>query len=289
MLDYYQHTAARADALIARQTHPAPASAVGAVPAAVPDLAGREQALAWARAERASLLACLNHAAGTGQHARVIALTAGLAGLLRRDGPWAEAITRHTAAIQAARSLGDRLGQAGALTDLGDVRLLTSEYPAAAQALEEALGIYRDLGDRLGQANALSHLGDIRRATGDYRAAARTLEQALGVYRDVGDRLGQANALLYLGVVRRMTGDYRAAAQTLEHALNIYRDIGNRGGEAEALNETGTLHRVSGDIAQADRCHQQALELARAIASSWGRGSRTRRPGSGRPGRRPRR
>ena len=143
LLDYYQHTAARADALIARQARPAPAAADGTIPAAVPDLADREQALAWARAERASLLACLDHATATGQHARVIALTVGLAGLLRRDGPWADAITRHTAAIQAAWHLGDRLGQANALSDLGDVRQLTSDYPAAAQALEQALGIYR--------------------------------------------------------------------------------------------------------------------------------------------------
>jgi hypothetical protein len=45
-LDYYQHTAARADALIARQNRPGHAPADGSVPAAVPDLAGREQALA---------------------------------------------------------------------------------------------------------------------------------------------------------------------------------------------------------------------------------------------------
>ena len=81
LLDYYQHTAARAASLIARQTRPALAPADGAIPAAVPALAGQEQALAWARAERASLQACLDYATGTGQHSRVIALTAGLAGL----------------------------------------------------------------------------------------------------------------------------------------------------------------------------------------------------------------
>jgi tetratricopeptide (TPR) repeat protein/transcriptional regulator with XRE-family HTH domain len=269
LLDYYQHTAARADALITRQTRPGPASADGTMPTAVPDLAGREQALAWARAERASLLACLDHATGTGQHARVTALTAALAALLRRDGPWADAITLHTAAIRAAQHLGDRLGQAGALTDLGDVRRLTGDYPAAAWALEQALGIYRDLGDRLGQANALTDLGFVRLATGDKPAAAQALEQALGIYRDLGDRLGQANALYYLGDIRRRTGEYPAAAQMLEQALGIYRDLGDRGGEAEALNERGTLHRVSGELARAQGCHQQALELARAIASSW--------------------
>src|SRR5580700_7126575 len=107
LLDYYQHTAALAGALIARQTRPALAAADGTTPAVVPALAGSEEALAWARAERASLLACLHHATVTGQHARVTGLTAGIAGLLRRDGPWADAITRHTAAIQAAQHLGD--------------------------------------------------------------------------------------------------------------------------------------------------------------------------------------
>jgi len=261
LLDYYQHTAARADALIARQARPALAQADGAVPAAVPAMADREQALAWARAERASLLACLDHVTRTGQHARVTALTAGLAGLLRHDGPWAEAITRHTAAIQAAGHLGDRLGQANALNDLGDVRRLTCDYPAAAEALEQALGIYRDLGNRLGQANALRDLGAVRRLTGDYPAAAEALEQALGIYRDLGDLLGQANALGYLGAVRRLTGDYPAAAEALEQALGIYRDLGDRLGQANVLNYLGVIRRLTGDYPAAARALEQALGI----------------------------
>jgi tetratricopeptide (TPR) repeat protein len=308
LLEYYQYTAARADALITRQARPAPAAAEGSVPAAVPTLANRVQALAWARAERPSLIATLDYATATGQHAQVIGLTAGLAALLQSDGPWAEAITRHQAAIQAARHLGDWLGQANALHDLGDVRRLTDDYPAAARAQEQALGLYRDLGDRLGQANALhdlgvvqsitgdypaaaqaqeqalglyrnlgdrlghanvlNDLGDVRRLTGDYPAAAQAHEQALDIHRDLGNRLGQAGALNSLGAVQRLTGEYSAAAQVLEQALGLYRDIGNRNGEAEALNDKGTLHRVSGDLAQAEGCHQQALDLARAIASS---------------------
>jgi len=174
LLDYYQHAAALAEALIARQARPAPAPAAGPVPAAVPALADREQALAWARAERASLIACLDHATGTGQHARITALTAGLAGVLRHDGPWAEAITRHATALRAARHLGDRPGQAGALTSLGDVRRRAGDYPAAARDLQEALGICRDLGDQPGQAKALNNLGHVRRMTGTFRARSGT-------------------------------------------------------------------------------------------------------------------
>jgi len=267
LLDYYQHTAAATDALLARQARPAAAG--HATPAAVPVLADPVQALAWVRAERASLLACLDQVTGTGQHARIIALTAGVAALLSHDGPWAEAITRHATALRAARHLGDRPGQAGALTNLADVRRLTGDVSGAARDLEEALGIHRDLGNRLGQADALTYLGDVRRATGDYPGAARDLEEALGVHRDLGNRLGQANALTCLGRVRRLTGDYPGAARDLQEAMGIYRDIGERGGEAESVNEAGTLHRVCGDLAGAGSCHQQALGLARQIGSSW--------------------
>jgi tetratricopeptide (TPR) repeat protein/DNA-binding XRE family transcriptional regulator len=263
LLDYYQHAAARADALIAR--HARPGAADDVIPFAVPVLAGREQALAWARAERTSLLACLDHATSAGQHARVIALAAGLAGLWRHDGPWADAIIRHGVAIQAARHIGNRLSQANALSDLGAVRRLAVDYPAAVQALEQALAIYRDVGNRLGQANALNDLGVARRLTGDHSAAAQALEQALAIYRDIGDRRGQANALSDLGAVRLSTGDLTAAAQALEQALAIYRDIGDRRGQAIALNDLGAVRRWMGDLTAAGQALEQALAIYRDI------------------------
>jgi tetratricopeptide (TPR) repeat protein/DNA-binding XRE family transcriptional regulator len=263
LLDYYQHAAAIADALIAR--HARPGAAHGTTSAAVPDLAGREQALAWARAERSSLLACLDQATSVGQHARVIALTAALSGLWRHDGPWADAITRHATAIQAARHLADRLGEANALTDLGAVLRLAVDYSAAAQALEHGLAIYRDLGDRLGQANALNDLGVARRLTGDHLAAAQALEQALAIYRDIGDRRGQANALSDLGAVRLSTGDQSAAAQALEHALAIYRDVADRRGQAIALNDLGAVQRRMGNLPAAARALEHALAIYRDI------------------------
>jgi len=270
LLDYYQHTAARASALIVRQDRPVRAAAVGAIPAAAPALADRDEALAWARAERASLLACLDHATRTGQDAQVIALTIGIGGVLRRDGPRAEAITLHTAAIEAARRLGDRLGEANALNDLGDVRWLTGDYPAATLALEQALGLYRDLGDQLGQANALNYLGIVRCLTGDYPAAAQAQEQALGLYRDLGDRRGQANTLRELGVVRYVTDDYPGAARAFEDALGLYRDLGDRRGQADTLNYLGTVRCLVGDYPAAAKAHKRALGICRELGDPVG-------------------
>ena len=270
LLDYYQHTAALAEGLTARLTRTGAASVADPMPVGVPALAGRDEALAWARAERASLLACLDHVTGTGQHARVIALTAGLADLLRRDGPWAEALVRHATAVRSARHLGDRPGQASALTDLGVVRGRIGDYPDAAQDLEEALGIFRDLGDRLGQAGALSGLSDVRRLTGNYPAAAQDLEEALGIYCDTGDRPGQASALNSLGDVRRLTGDYPAAARDQEKALSIFRDLGDRLGQAGALYLLGEVRRLTGDYPGAARDVEEALSISRDLGDRLG-------------------
>jgi tetratricopeptide (TPR) repeat protein/transcriptional regulator with XRE-family HTH domain len=261
LIDYYQHTAALAESLLARRTVPAFAARTPSTPA--PVLHGREQALAWARAERSSLLACLDHAVATGQHARVIALTAGVAGLLRHDGPWAEALTRHATALRAAQYLGDPLGQAIALNDLGRVRLLTDDFTAAGRDLAEAVDIFQGVGNKLGQANALNNLGDMRRLIGDYPAAARDLEQALGIYRDIGDRLGQANVLTNLGIMRRLTGDYPAAAGNLAEALGFYRDLGDHPGQTMALNNLGLTRRAMGDFPAAARDLAEALSISR--------------------------
>jgi tetratricopeptide (TPR) repeat protein len=305
LLDYYQHTATIAQNRLARQTHPSPAPPVSAAP--VLDDAG--QALAWVRAERDSLLACLDYASRDGQHARVVALTAALTELLRRDGPWTEAITRHATALQSARHLGDRHGQADALNYLGTARRMTGDYQSAAGDLEQALAIYRDLDDRLGQAStladlgnlryltgdyqsaagdleldyrlghasALLHLGNVRRETGDYPGAAEDLEQALAIYDDLGHRLGLTNAFLHLGNVRRLKGDYRGAAGDLEQALAINRDLGHQLGQAGALTYLGTVRRETGDYPGAGGDLEQALTIYRALGDRGAEVNRSQR------------
>jgi tetratricopeptide (TPR) repeat protein len=262
VLDYYQRTAALADSALSRQPRPAPAR-IAQAPVTTPALANPDQALSWIRADRDNLLACLDHVTGTGQDSRVVALTAGLAALLRIDGPWAEAIARHAAAVSAAHRLGDRSGQASALTSLGNGRLPAGDYPGAMRAAEDALAIYRDIGDRLGQANALDTLGNVQLQTGDYPAGAQALTEALGIYRDIGDRLGQANALTSLGNARRLTQDHPGAIAALQEALGGYRDIGDRLGQANALIGLARDRYDTGDYPEAARAAAEALDVYR--------------------------
>jgi tetratricopeptide (TPR) repeat protein len=298
LMDYYQHTAGRADVLISHFPRRAPAGPAPAHAPAVPDAdAGR----AWLRAERPNLLAAIRHATSDARHEQGIVLASGLATLLRDDGPWPEALALHTDAIAAAGALADHAAQATALTQRGIIRNLTGDCPGAIDDLEQALTLYQQLGDhngqgnmlislgnaqrltgdfadaarnleealrlyghldqQLGRANALSELGELRRLTGHYPDAARHLEEGLQIYQDLG--LGQANAQVWLGSVRQSTGDLAGAAQLLEAAMDTFRNIGSRGSEAWALNRYAAVMGASGDPARAQALYLEALRLAR--------------------------
>jgi tetratricopeptide (TPR) repeat protein len=313
LLDYYQCAAGLADSQLPRPHRGHGQHQPDGTAPAVPDLTSSDRALAWLRAERAALLACRDHLSAARQQARLVALTAGLTGLLRQDGPWEEARAWHAQAARAAEELGDRAGQAGALLSLGDVERLMGDSTAAAQTLAAAIGTFRDLGDRLGHAAALSALGEVQRVTGDTQAAAASLELALDIYRDQGDQAGMAYATYYLATVRCLTdrlpeaarlleaairlfsqlddqvgitnslnllalvqkelGDYRAAARKLTEAIAISGKLGNRLGQANALTFRGAVRQTTGRYAGAAADLASAVKLYREIGSRHGEAS----------------
>jgi DNA-binding SARP family transcriptional activator/tetratricopeptide (TPR) repeat protein len=267
LLDYYQHTAGRADARIARRARPGPA---GPAPAHAPALPDADAARTWLRAERTNLSACLRYAIEHGQDDRIVALAAGLASLLRTDGPWAQAMAAHAAAAAAAGRLGDRPGQAHALTELGNLRRLTGDYPGAERGLRAALELHREAGDKSGQAGALTELGSTKRISGDYPGADRSLQEAVGLYQEAGDKSGQARALTELGSVRAGFGQYQDAQRRLQQALGLYRETGSKQGQARALIELAEIQGLTGDHRGALRNAEAALEVSGELGDRLG-------------------
>jgi tetratricopeptide (TPR) repeat protein/transcriptional regulator with XRE-family HTH domain len=258
LLDYYQHAALQAEAQLARLTSGRIAS-TSATPAV--RLGRPGEALAWARLERANLLACLSLAADAGQGQRVVALTAGLASLLHRDGPAPEAVALHAAAASAAHVLGDARGQAGALLSQSEAQRLDGDCAAAAATAGQALTLYGELDDRLGQANALTVLGDARRASGDYRDAAPQLERALRMFEELGSSRGRATALVILADVLLPTADYAAAVKVLDEASGVIAGLGDPAGQAQVLHVLADVHRVTGRFGAALAAAAQAVTL----------------------------
>ncbi|AVT36028.1 transcriptional regulator [Plantactinospora sp. BB1] len=279
LLDYYQHTAGRADRLTAHHTH----SMIRTVmtPATAPVLSDWDAAVDWLRVERANLLACLHHATIRNEHQQVVGLTAGLTSLLRREGPWDTAADLHQRAADHAVQINDRLGQANALTDLAATHWLTGDYRGADHLLRQALDHYHELDHALGQAHALTQLGTVQRLiSADYSGAEDLLRRALEIYRALDHRLGQAHALTQLGLVRWRTGDYAGAVEVLCEALEIYHALDHRLGQATALYTLGAVRRLAGDYPGAEELLRQALALSRTLDHRLGQANTIHRLGS---------
>ncbi len=269
LLDYYQHTAGAANRWLARCSRPTSGPLDSLPVSSRREIDGEIPALAWMRAERANLLACLEYTT-TRQPARMVVLTGLLAGFLERDGPWSQARQLHRRSAEAAARLGDRLAHAAALDDLGTAYRRTGAHDEAVDLQQRALTIFREIGSRLGQANVLNNLSSVGRLTGAYREATELHQQALTIFREIGNRLGQANALNDLGMVRSYTGNYGEAADLYQQALTIFREIGSLFGQSSTLHNLGTVRAETGSYEEAADLLQQALTIDLEIGDRFG-------------------
>jgi tetratricopeptide (TPR) repeat protein/DNA-binding XRE family transcriptional regulator len=266
LLDYYQHTARCAQALVT-QTPRLPVD--GPAPQPAPALADRAGAWAWLRTERPNLLAAFGHGA-THDRRRAVQLADAMATLLSADGPWREAITVHTTAAELAEQLQSPVAVSTALTDLAYVRALTGDFIGATADLETALRHCERTDAHLGRANALTLLAQVCAFTGMRTVAEQHLHQAIDGYRRLNEQLGLANAYTQRGTVYRLNGDYPAAEHDFHTALAGYRALGDQEGQATALTNLGVVHETTGDHLTATRYQQQALHLHRQAGNRIG-------------------
>lgn len=234
-----------------------------------------QRARLWLDTELATLTACLDHS--TAHPDQVVALAATLHDYLRVSGAYEQAHHIHSTALAAAERTHDRLGQATTLTNLAMVYYRRGDREQARQALTDAHQLFTDLGDRLGQAHALSHLGRVLRVLrlpGDYDRAQQVLNEALQLFTDLGSGFGQALTLSHLGQVYSLRGDYERAQLVLDQAHHLFIEQGDQLGEANALLYLGIVYHLRGDWSRAqqmlDHARQHYTDLAtpRGLAQS---------------------
>ncbi|GAA1952184.1 ATP-binding protein [Kitasatospora viridis] len=271
-----------------------------------PELPDRAAAMAWLRVEHENLLALVRHARTHDRHEWANALTAELSAYLHFEGRYQESISLQHAVISSTqvpggqfsvanalmaigrnrhmsdvtdaadtyrralviyRRLGDRLGEANALHELGRLLYLQGDLDGVAELNQQALTIYRELGDLRGQAGALRELGNRAVLIGDYAAATALLHQAMAIQQDLDDPVGQAHLLIQLGRTSHSTGDSGTATSLLERALALYQELGLRRDEANVLKDLGTVARESGNLWAAMDLQERALVIYRDLGS----------------------
>lgn len=259
LIDHYTAAGAVAQRLL----HWRPA--VGAPPTASPGpLPERDRSawMRWAHDERSNLLACLDEVTAREDHARVVALTAALRGILDRVAPRDDAVDRYGAAVLAARRVGLDQALGTALNDYGDALYHAGgDNQRARDALVEAARRYDACGDRLGRANVLVSLGVVHRILADYSAALRFEEEAIELYRALEEPRGEARGLLELSSVYGDRFQLPDAKRVLLEALECYEALDDMSGRATVLSDLGFVQESMGDLDGATASLRGALSM----------------------------
>ncbi|MDQ4044984.1 MAG: LuxR C-terminal-related transcriptional regulator [Chloroflexota bacterium] len=141
---------------------------------------------------------------------------------------------------------------------------LENDTEAALHHLELAADAYQHLGEPRGEAGVLTNRGNIEWLTGDLDGAYATHEQARVLYEQASDIRGMAWSDTNTGRIAQQQGRYRSAVSRLLMALEGYLTIGDVRGIAEVLEALTGIAGVLGDTERASMLAGAAVHLRSA-------------------------
>jgi serine/threonine protein kinase/tetratricopeptide (TPR) repeat protein len=179
-----------------------------------------------------------------------------------------------TSASEEARKLfaavGDRLGEARVLHNIGTVYYDKGDLENAKEAFEECRQIRHQIGNRRGEAGDLNDIAVVLAHEKDVTGAIMSYRQALNISREIGDLLNEGVALDNLADLQRLNGNFADARMNFKKASEIDRRIGNQGEAARVLNNLALMLTSEGNLAAARANLNEALKLTRDLGDKNG-------------------
>ncbi len=184
-----------------------------------------------------------------------------------RQALYREALQTYQQALVIRRELGDRVGEAQTLNNIGEVYNGLDEYSKALEILQQALAIRKEVSDNAGIGETLNHIGEAYNGLDEYPKALAVLQQALAIRKEVGNRAGEAETLTNIGVVYRNVNQYPKALEILQQALTIRKEVGDRFGEGKTLTMIGSVYINVGQSVPTLEVLKQALALNKELGN----------------------
>ncbi len=175
----------------------------------------------------------LKQVEGTQEKARILTL---LGYSQRVLGQYERAKSFHQEALEIARQAGDQPCEIANLNHKSRISVAQKNYAEAINYSQRALILSRNVGDRLGEANALANLGysEVLQAQQReemeptvYETAIEYLKQGFQLSEKLGDRQSQALACNSLGIAHTALQQAQAAIEYLEKGIEAAKFSGD--------------------------------------------------------------
>ncbi len=258
ILSWYLLTTDSGRKAILPHSHEVPLVPAGRLQIPAFDDAG--EAMVWFEAERLNILAALDQALDAGQYDIAWKLPVVADGFFELHSYWTEWEAIHRAGAEAARILGDRLGEASNVFALGDADWRGGRPERGMANYESVIAYGQEAGDAWLTGFSFRGLGLIHKETGRLDEAHTCFRSALEVFRSGGLRRGEGMALLSLGEHAALLGDFEKAASLGAEAVEVFVEARD---EWSAAWGTRPLARALMELGRSGEAHV-LLERARA-------------------------
>jgi DNA-binding SARP family transcriptional activator/tetratricopeptide (TPR) repeat protein len=264
LLQSYLGTAEAAADFIAPQRYRVPRAApVSESPAS---LVPPDDIFGWYDEERQNVIVATRQAAAAGLHDIAWQLSVALFPIFNRRDNWTDCVTTHRIALASVRKVGNRLGEAWVLRNLGAALTMLEETEALSH-LEESLAIRKEAGDLAGETTTAISLADAYYKLQGAQSAFEPSLRCLEVLREAGnDHLlglglnNHADLCLELGrldeaeqclreslAIPQETSGY-VYGYALQNLGSVYLKSGRTDDAIASFTEAHRVHVASGDL-----------------------------------------
>lgn len=142
-----------------------------------------------------------------------------------------EALAKFEEATASFESVGDSIGQAEMLNNIGVVHRVKQNWPEATAALTKARAIFAEVGDTNREAQTVGNLGDFYQYSGDTDKAAKAYSDSAELFARCEDAEKQSQVLRQLSLLylrkRQMMQSIHVMDQSykVKPSLNIFQKM----------------------------------------------------------------
>ena len=178
------------------------------------------------------------------EHSETVSSLANAAEQCRRDGDFALALDRLSAALKWCPLASAT--RAGILNNMGHIQVALGLLDAAVLSFTESACIYSETGNHLEQGRQLGNIGSVHRDQKAYAKALVKYRQAVAVLQDEDHLSEVADQYGNLAYIHAMTGDMAEAVHWYARAEHLYLETGEKEKAAKVKKNIATLSAVSG-------------------------------------------
>ena len=175
-----------------------------------------------------------------------------------------------TQALNLAKKLKDKKGEAQSLNNIGVANYYLGNYEAALDFMKKALEIRNLLKNKRDIVSSYNNIGIIYDDIGNYKTALKYYLKALSVYEELEDENGMAITQHNIGVVYENLSNYDKALEYLLKALRIYKKLNDDYGTASALGNIGVVYKDLSNYDKSLKYQLESLEISKKIGDQTG-------------------